>query len=314
MNFAESIKVQNALGEMGIVLWYGDYFVEEKEAALPLYMNYLHLPLLIYTGLWRMENFAGPDENASFPGDLYLINSIAKHFLSSGDPFLEKVAWDNFWTTARFKGSVLGKLARKKKWALCKGDWSLFLNKTPDIYTEHLVISPFSEENIIASEDWDYVKEFRRKSGPILVPPNPFSPRAGHGNIVFQIAMEDEKDAIGALILTQREMASPIYEAKVHLLDGYRGKGYEEEALASLLMAIREKRICIFSEREYRKVYEEYSPEIALVNAYADEEEESIYLHAGMKKMGRKTVALKEGDSFIYREKTVFSFLNKEER
>lgn len=193
------IAIDNALYEMGISLWDSYYDLEEGEAP---FNKYVDLPLLIYTGLICEDNYSGPDEATRPIGDFFLINSITKHFLSKKDPLLEKVAWNTFFPTISYEGSYLKELLFERAWKLEGNSYtSYFYNRTKDIITNRLTISPFTQENIVLSEEWSYLKEYRKDQGPIFVLPQPFSPSFGHTRISFQVTKKGEKEAIGAIIL-----------------------------------------------------------------------------------------------------------------
>lgn len=315
----KSLAITDALGEMGISLWDDEYDFEEKDGDVAPYLRYIYFPLLVYTGIVRFENLEGPSENTHPVGDAFLINAITKHFLSKNDEFLAKVAWNTFFPTISYENSELRAFLEQKKWVL-KGNRyeSFFYNRTAAIETNRLVVSPFTEGNIGLSENWSCVKEYREKEGPIYVPQSPFSPSYGHGRISFEIVIKGKEEAIGAIMLdraaTDGYPGEHEYEAKVFVREAFRGQGYEAEALKAVLLAIKEKKIKVYSERDYKCVYEEYYPSIGIVRSYAkNKEEESIFLDAGMADVGTDYECLKESDSSFYKKKRIYAFLPFEE-
>lgn len=89
--------------------------------------------------------------------------------------------------------------------------------------------------------------------------------------------------------------------------DEYLFQGYEEESIRGLLSEI--KNIRVYSEREYKRIYEEYWPDIMVVRANAYRAEDGkIFQKAGMLECGVDKELVPKGDSYYYKDKFNYAY------
>lgn len=266
-------KVIEALMELDIEFdrSYGFY---ERWINYP-HEKYVFEDILFYVGaLPKIRNARKEKEDVPSP-DIQLVNKIFSHFWNSGDPDLQKVAYNTFFDLG--SNGLIPSFPLPPNWLKDDGTkddpFSFSSNRSEPFFSSRLTFSPMNMER------WKEIGEGLYEEEYLFF---------GFDKAGFAI-MKDGI-AVGRIVLYPIALAyETVYGLYVHIKEEYRGNGYGKEAVDALTKRVDEGKVVLYSPRDYIMLYEEYPLSPSLIRAYADIED-----IAGMRMMDG-TLYEKEG-------------------